>query len=159
MTCTEDCTVPWVLTKNVSSKIKITFWLLGAFRCASDMFQIWFVRCSGIFFGANKISMLTVDHFARDEHVSKTGKSACVRIGVWKVGRFNIRWNNKYVVLVLKSDCNLKHHFLLTNTNKPSGCCHLPVRYILFCFEIWLYQSAREFSARCGLFLSQTDSV
>ena len=52
--------------------------------------------------------MLTVDHFARDEHVSKTGKSACVRIGVWKVGRFNIRWNNKYVVLVLKSDCNLR---------------------------------------------------
>ena len=49
------------------------------------MFQIWFARCSGILFGANEISMLTVDHFARDEHVSKTGKSACVRMVVWKV--------------------------------------------------------------------------
>ena len=69
----------------IRRKIKITFGLLGAFRRASDMFHIWFARCSGILFGAHEISMLTVDHFARDEHVSKTGKSACVRIGVWKV--------------------------------------------------------------------------
>ena len=41
-----------------------------------------YVLCSGIIFGANEISMLTVDHFARDEHVSKTGKSACVRMDV-----------------------------------------------------------------------------
>ena len=42
---------------------------------------MWFVLCSGIIFGANEISMLTVDHFARDGHVLKTGKSACVRMG------------------------------------------------------------------------------
>ena len=41
---------------------------------------MWFVLWSGIIFEANEISMLTVDHFARDEHVSKIGKSACVRM-------------------------------------------------------------------------------
>ena len=46
---------------------------------------MWFVLCSGIIFGANAKSMLTVDHFARDEHVLKTGKSACVRMDAWKV--------------------------------------------------------------------------
>ena len=49
---------------------------------------MWFVLCSGIIFGANEISMLTVDHFARAEHVLKTGKSACVRMDVGKVQHF-----------------------------------------------------------------------
>ena len=77
---------------------------MGAFRRASDMFQIWFVRCSGIIFGANEISMLTVDNFARDEHVSKTGKSACVRIGVWKVRHTLRTANHKNAVRGLGTD-------------------------------------------------------
>ena len=51
---------------------------------------MWFVLCSGIIFGANEISMLTVDHFARAEHVLKTGKSACVRMDVGKLVSFSL---------------------------------------------------------------------
>ena len=78
---------------------------------------MWFVLCSGTNFGANEISMLTVDHFARDEHVLKTGKSACVRMDAWKVQQSLGTTNDT------RTSPTVKHNFLLINTNKPSGCC------------------------------------
>ena len=82
---------------------------------------MWFVLCSGIIFGANAKSMLTVDHFARDEHdiVLKTGKSACVRMDAWKVHHSLGTTNDT------RTSPTVKHNILLINTNKPSGCCQL----------------------------------
>ena len=141
--------LPWVSTKKVIRKIEITFWLLGAFRRASDMFQMWFVLCSGIIFGANTKSMLTVDHFARDEHVLKTGKSACVRMDAWKVHHSLGTTNDT------RTTCSpsVKHNFLLINTNKPSGCCQL-------CFVLlWGMTLAVYARVLRMMFLNQTDEI
>ena len=42
--------MPCVLTKNFHRTIRIAFGLLARFSCASDIFGVWFARCSGAFF-------------------------------------------------------------------------------------------------------------
>ena len=70
------------------------------------MSQIWLVRCSDIILKSNKISLLTVDHFARDEHVLKTGNLHALE---WMFGRVNIRLKQQMALVKHVFSHNVKY--------------------------------------------------